>query len=224
VKKLLKNRCFYVGVGLFIVMFVIIGRLYELQIVEGDTHREQAHHVIESTTKVSVDAPRGNIYDRNGLLLATTRQSYKVQMVNIDNPQEELQMSLTLHNVEDSSYDSYPLYGPDGIIINPLDSSKRRELYFSYDSEAGGSLEPNVLNGATAYFYIPENSTMLTTASAQTYWNEDMDAAHKKVGYTAVVKRFTTEFTQYDDGKLNMLKNTAPQELNGLGARYNYTQ
>lgn len=107
-KKLLKNRCFYVGVGLFIVMFVIIGRLYELQIVEGDTHREQAHHVIESTTKVSVDAPRGNIYDRNGLLLATTRQSYKVQMVNIDNPQEERnQMYLELINLFIKNGDVY---------------------------------------------------------------------------------------------------------------------
>ena len=107
-KKLLKNRCFYVGVGLFIVMLIIIGRLYDLQIVEGDTYREKAHHVIENTTKISVDAPRGNIYDRNGLLLATTRKSYKVQMVNIDNPQEERnQMYLELINLFIKNGDVY---------------------------------------------------------------------------------------------------------------------
>lgn len=139
----------------------------------------------------------------------------------LDDPQGELKMSLALHNVENSSYDSYPLYGPDGIIINPLDSSKRREVYFSYDSEAGGSLESDVLNGATAYFYIPENSTMLATAST-TNFDTTVDADYKKEGYTAFVKRFTTEFTQYENDKLNILKNTAPRELNCLGTDYNY--
>ena len=99
-KKLLKNRSFYVGACLVIVMLVIIGRLYQLQIIEGKQHRDQAKNVIDTTTKLSVDAPRGNIYDRNGLLLATTRQSYKVQMVNVDNPQEERnQMYLELINL-----------------------------------------------------------------------------------------------------------------------------
>ena len=107
-KKLLKNRCFYVGVFLFIVMAVIVGRLYQLQIIEGDTYRDKAQNVIDDTTKISIDAPRGNIYDRNGLLLATTRQSYKVQMVNVDNPQEERnQMYLELINLFIKNGDTY---------------------------------------------------------------------------------------------------------------------
>ena len=107
-KKLLKNRSFYVGACLVIVMLVIIGRLYQLQIIEGKQHRDQAKNVIDTTTKLSVDAPRGNIYDRNGLLLATTRQSYKVQMVNVDNPQEERnQMYLELINLFIQNGDVY---------------------------------------------------------------------------------------------------------------------
>lgn len=143
----------------------------------------------------------------------------------LDDPQGELKMSLALHNVENSSYDSYPLYGPDGIIINPLDSSKRREVYFSYDSEAGGSLEPNVLNGGRAYFYIPENSTMLElpTSVNETNWNDERDKEYQKVGYTAYVKEYVDEFSTYDDKELNLLKNTAPKELICKGANYNYT-
>ena len=99
-EKLLKNRFFYVTVFMGIVMLVLIAQLYKLQILEGDSYREKAHSVIDGVTELSVDAPRGNIYDRNGLLLATTRQSYKVQMVNIDNPQEERnQMYLELINL-----------------------------------------------------------------------------------------------------------------------------
>lgn len=114
----------------------------------------------------------------------------------IDNPQEKLQMSLTLHNVEDSSYDSYPLYGPDGVIINPLDSSKNRKVYFSYESEIGGSLEPSVLNGATAYFYIPQNSTMLEAPGGETNWDDNQDKKHNKIGYTTYVKRFAEDLSE----------------------------
>ena len=88
-KRLFKNRCFYVTLFLLIVMTVMIGRLYKLQIIDGSLYRNKALTTIDSITKLPVDAPRGNIYDRNGILLATTRKSYKVQMVNVDNPQEE---------------------------------------------------------------------------------------------------------------------------------------
>lgn len=120
-KKLLKNRCFYVAVFLVVVMSVIIGRLYQLQIVDGSSYFEQASHVIDSTTTVSIDAPRGNIYDRNGLLLATTRTSYKVQMVNIDNPQEERDaMYLRLISLFEENEDVY-INNLSKYLIYPID-------------------------------------------------------------------------------------------------------
>ena len=114
----------------------------------------------------------------------------------IDNPQERLQMLLTLHNVVDSSYDSYPLYGSDGVVINPLDATQNRKVYFSYSSEIGGSLEPDVLKGATAYFYIPQNSTMLEVPGGETNWDDDQDSDHSKTGYIAYVRRFSKEQTE----------------------------
>ena len=108
IKKLVRSRCFYVSVFLVAVMSVIIGRLYFLQIVNGNMYRDKAHTTIDNITELSVDAPRGNIYDRNGLLLATTRQSYKVQMVNIDNPQDERNaMYLELINIFMKNGDTY---------------------------------------------------------------------------------------------------------------------
>ena len=89
-------------------MTVMIGRLYKLQLIDGSDYRNKAMNTIDSTTKLSVDAPRGNIYDRNGILLATTRKSYKVQMVNIDNPQEERNaMYLELVNLFMENGDTY---------------------------------------------------------------------------------------------------------------------
>ncbi len=115
-----KNRCVYVALLLIVVMSVMVGRLYDLQIVEGSEYRTKAENTIDSTTKLPVEAPRGNIYDRNGILLATTRRSYKVQMVNVDRPQDERnEMYLRLVNLftengdvytnEFAKYISYPI-------------------------------------------------------------------------------------------------------------------
>lgn len=107
-KQLLKNRCLYVALFIIVVMLVIVVRLYQLQVVDGSMYLEKASNVIDSTTDISIEAPRGNIYDRNGILLATTRTSYKVQMVNINNPQEERdEMYLNLINIFQENEDVY---------------------------------------------------------------------------------------------------------------------
>lgn len=107
-RRLIRNRCFYVTLLLIIVMSVMVGRLYKLQIIDGSMYRNKALTTIDNTTKLPLDAPRGNIYDRNGILLATTRKSYKVQMVNVDNPQEERNaMYLALMNLFIENGDTY---------------------------------------------------------------------------------------------------------------------
>lgn len=125
-KRFFKNRCVYVIILLLIVMGVMVGRLYKLQIVDGNMYRIRAENTIGSTTELSVDAPRGNIYDRNGILLATTRKSYKVQMVNVDRPQEERnEMYLKLVELFMENGDTY---------INNF------ERYISYPIDWGTSL------------------------------------------------------------------------------------
>lgn len=107
-RKIAKNRCFYAAVILAVVMTVMIGRLYYLQIVNGDVYRDKANITIDNIKELSIYAPRGNIYDKNGLLLATTRKSYKVMMVNIDNPQDERhEMYLELINLFIKNGDTY---------------------------------------------------------------------------------------------------------------------
>ena len=53
---------------LYIVFFIIIGRLYYLQIIKHDYYVELLENI--SNKEVKGDAmPRGKIYDRNGVLL-----------------------------------------------------------------------------------------------------------------------------------------------------------
>lgn len=54
----------------------VVARLFTIQIIKGDEYRAKAKRQHES--KVTLSAQRGNIYDRNGKLLASTVQSVSV--------------------------------------------------------------------------------------------------------------------------------------------------
>ena len=55
---------------------ILIGRLFVLQIVRGKSYQENYNYLTEKTE--TVDATRGNIYDRNGNLLAYSELAHAV--------------------------------------------------------------------------------------------------------------------------------------------------
>jgi len=57
---------------------IIVHRLFVLQIVEGPTHAEEYEY--KNTVSREIKSTRGNIYDRNGMLLASNTLSYSVVM------------------------------------------------------------------------------------------------------------------------------------------------
>lgn len=103
-----KDRTFYIGFILVLLMGVLTIRLYNLQVVRGDEYKKLAHSSTGKIVSMTIDAPRGNIYDRNGVLIATNRQAYKVLMVNKNNPQAERDaMYLELINIFEKNNDTY---------------------------------------------------------------------------------------------------------------------
>jgi hypothetical protein len=122
-------------------------------------------------------------------------------------------MSLKLEH-DKESFDSYPFYGPDSTLIVSGEASKSRSLKMIYEHTGDGTLEPNILNGATAYFYIPNNSTMLTTPNNAAFDYKYTGEQYALEGYTAYCKSYRDEFTP-DNSANNLLKNTYPMELIG---------
>lgn len=86
-KSIFKSRATYVGLLVAGIVGVLIWRLYSMQIVNGEEYRQKAAETVLTTAEQTVKARRGNIYDCNGVLLATTRTSYKVNMVNTPDDQ-----------------------------------------------------------------------------------------------------------------------------------------
>ena len=71
----------------FALFALIFFRLWFLQVLSGDQYLAQARE--NRVRKVKVEAPRGEIVDRNGTALVTTRQATAVQLVPRELPAEQ---------------------------------------------------------------------------------------------------------------------------------------
>ncbi len=87
-------------------MASIVFRLMVLQIVEGDDYLQQSRNKL--TNSVTVSAPRGVIYDRNGRPLITNRVGFSVQVIYSDiNENKFNDILLNLINLLDKNGDNY---------------------------------------------------------------------------------------------------------------------
>lgn len=96
-KKLLKSRLFPITIIYIILFMVVINRLFVLQIVQGpamaqvDESKDVKNREIQST--------RGNIYDCQGKLLATSALTYSVVMEDSTQIQSNEQRNSIIHKL-----------------------------------------------------------------------------------------------------------------------------
>jgi penicillin-binding protein 2 len=101
IKKLLKKftikRTTILLALFFIMCFVLVQKLFKLQIIEGDTYVTN----FESQTKKTrtVKSTRGDIYDRNGNVLASNILSYSLTLEDNGSYDNTRQKNLTLNSV-----------------------------------------------------------------------------------------------------------------------------
>lgn len=69
-----RSRYSVLYIIMFIMMGTIVGKLLYLQVYKYDDYKEKAD--VSSTKFISEEAPRGNIYDSNGNVIATNKQTY----------------------------------------------------------------------------------------------------------------------------------------------------
>ena len=71
-KSIVKSRLFAVVVSYVLLFSLLIGRMFYLQIVKGETYDKQA--TLQKQKIKTVKSARGKIYDSKGKLLATNEQ------------------------------------------------------------------------------------------------------------------------------------------------------
>lgn len=76
----ISHRLFIISAIIFVLFALLIGRLFKLQIIEGEEHLE--NFTYKSKKTLTVEASRGNIFDCNGKLLAYNQLAYSVTFEN----------------------------------------------------------------------------------------------------------------------------------------------
>ena len=113
-KFYLREFLLYIFVG--IIFFGIVTRLFYLQVIKRD---ESSDEVLKTLSLTQKDvAPRGNIYDRNGQLLATNRQGYIVLIKKGDEASLDLTLKNLAHLFEMSSDELENLLSEHGFSYN----------------------------------------------------------------------------------------------------------
>ena len=78
--RLRASRLFILGSVYAVLIAVMVMRLYDLQIIHGESYLNDYIQMTEKT--VTTPATRGNIFDCNGKLLAYNRLSYDVTVTD----------------------------------------------------------------------------------------------------------------------------------------------
>lgn len=75
-RQMLHSRLFPLAMAIVILFCVLVGRLFQLQILDGETYQE--NYVQKTLAEIPQSGVRGNIYDCNGKLLAGNEVVYDI--------------------------------------------------------------------------------------------------------------------------------------------------
>ena len=130
----IEKRYFLIFAVLFILSAALLGRLFMLTIVQGDDLKEASD--TKRIKEVKTTAPRGNIYDRNGRLLAGTRTTFTVQLINdelraVETPERNAILLQLVRRLEE---DGVPYQEEYPIMLNALDFSNADDWKKQEDS------------------------------------------------------------------------------------------
>lgn len=78
VVKIVKSRLFVFWIVMLVLFIYVIQHLFTLQIVNGEEYLN--NYTLSIEKEISIEGTRGNIYDRNGILLAHNELSYTVTL------------------------------------------------------------------------------------------------------------------------------------------------
>lgn len=93
-KQKLSNRCFVIYLAILILFGLLIFKLINLQVVEGNENLYLSSTI--KTSQTVIRAPRGLIYDRGDNLLVINRPSFKLALDLVQLPKEKEEEVISL--------------------------------------------------------------------------------------------------------------------------------
>ncbi len=78
IKTAARSRLFVLGIILIVIFILVVQRLFVLQVVNGEDYLN--NYTLSIEKEITKEGARGNIYDKNGLLLAHNELSYTITL------------------------------------------------------------------------------------------------------------------------------------------------
>lgn len=129
-RTLIRSRIFLLIIIYITLFSILVGRLFYLQIVQGETYEEQA--TIQKEKVKTLKSSRGKIYDCNGKLLATNEQSYAITIEDtgeFENNYEMNEMILKCVNLIEK-------HGDQLSVEFPIEMTAKGRFRFNVDKNA----------------------------------------------------------------------------------------
>lgn len=180
--ELCKSRVFVMLCGISLLFFILVLRLFSLQIIHGEEYDKSITASVSKT--VNVPASRGNIYDRYGRPLATNTVAYSVQIddsitVDLTDCKEELllQLTKTLWKQGATPYDTLPISSsaPYSFTFEGTEREQRKaekswkeSLSFPNDMDDASAQES--LNFLFEKYNVPTSYTMAQKRAYVSYY------------------------------------------------------
>ncbi|NLV36299.1 MAG: penicillin-binding protein 2 [Clostridiaceae bacterium] len=159
-KEKLSNRYFILSIGFLIFGLMIIYRLFNLQIVEGEKYyaSSQKRYLKQS----DIEAPRGKILDTNGVPIAVNRQGYAAHLVKTSISTSELnEMLLKLMDIFEKNNENHVDSLSKYLTFSPTTFNGRSDkeiVRWQIDKNRLGMKEENVKATAPELFkYLRES-------------------------------------------------------------------
>lgn len=127
--EIINDRYLIMYAVVTVIGVVFIATLFNLQIINGEEYREKSEKRMLRTQTIT--APRGEIYDRNGVILATNKLSYDVILykVRVDTKEQNdgiLRLVEILNENSDKINSSFPVNDTlDGFDFENPDEEKK---------------------------------------------------------------------------------------------------
>ncbi len=100
-KEILSSRIVYLSIVVFVLFSILVGRMYSLQILSAELNENSvtSDSAYQNYRLRYNESTRGNIYDRNGNLLAYNVLSYNIVMSNDANYKDNNERNTMIHKL-----------------------------------------------------------------------------------------------------------------------------
>ena len=183
--KIVTSRLFVVWVVILCLFTFVLQHLFTLQIIKGSDYLDNYMMKIEKT--IDIEGTRGNIYDRNGVLLAHNELSYTVTLEDNGTYANNKERAKLLNAEISTLIDMIEKNGDS--IVNDLD------LYMDPDGELSFLSEGTELAGFRRDIYGRKKVADLKYNAKLGY---DESAATPEQMYEYLLNKFAIDTETYD--------------------------